>query len=61
MASTISSNEDIRYQGRCNMEGTIDQVKVRIRTHAPSDVIEKEFNNVDEALNFLHGVEDGSI
>jgi hypothetical protein len=43
------------------MEGTIDQVKVRIRTHAPSDVIEKEFNNIDEALNFLHGIEDGSI
>lgn len=32
---------------------TIDQVKVRIRTHAPNHVEEREFDTIGEAIMFL--------
>ena len=35
------------------MDGIIDNVKVRVRTHNPNNVEEKEFDNVKDALNFL--------
>ena len=37
---------------RCKM-AVIDQVKIRVRTHAPNHVEEKEFSNVTEAVAFL--------
>jgi hypothetical protein len=32
---------------------TIDQVKVRVRTHAPNHVEEREFSSILEAVSFL--------
>lgn len=34
-------------------KGILDQVKVRVRTHCPSRVYEREYDNIDEALEFL--------
>lgn len=39
------------------MEGTIDNVKVRIRAHNPSDVESGEFNSIAEAISFLSRIE----
>ncbi len=38
------------------MQGIIDNVKVRVRSHNPKDVKSGEFNNIDEAIAFLNGV-----
>ena len=38
------------------MKGTIDQVKVRVRTHAPNEVKEREFDSVDDAIYFLNEI-----
>jgi len=35
------------------MKGIIDNVKVRIRTHNPNEVIEREFNNIVNARIFM--------
>lgn len=31
----------------------VDQVKIKIRTHSPSDVDQAEFSNIDDAINYL--------
>lgn len=36
------------------MKGTIDQVKVWVRTHAPNEVKESEFISVGDAIRFLN-------
>jgi len=36
------------------LAGTIDNVKVRIRAHAPHGVNEGEFRTIDEAIQFLN-------
>jgi len=36
------------------MAGIIDNVKVRVRTHNPSNVKSGEFRNIDEAIAFLN-------
>jgi hypothetical protein len=41
------------------MEGTLDQVKIRVRTHNPQNIIEREFSgtkSVKEAISFLEGL-----
>lgn len=38
------------------MKGTVDQVKVRIRTHAPNYVKEEEFTSIEEAIKFLQTI-----
>ncbi len=35
------------------MKGIIDNVKVRVRTHAPNYVREEEFKTIEEAIKFL--------
>jgi len=32
---------------------TIDQVKIRVRTHAPNHVEEREFSTIGEAIMYL--------
>ena len=41
--------------------GYIDQVKIRVRTHSPNDVVEKEFNSINEALSWLMSVQSEKI
>jgi hypothetical protein len=41
------------------MEGTIDMVKIRVRSHAPSDSREAEVSTIDEAIAFLIRVKNG--
>ena len=31
----------------------VNQVKIRIRTHAPHDVDEAEFASIEDAINYL--------
>lgn len=38
------------------MNGIIDNVKIRVRTHNPSEVDEQEFNNIEEAVYFLQNI-----
>ena len=38
------------------MDGYIDQVKIRIRTHCPNDVCEREFKTIGEAIYFLNAI-----
>lgn len=33
--------------------GIIDNVKIRVRTHAPNNYWEREFDDIDSALIFL--------
>ena len=39
-------------------EGIVDQVKVRVRTHAPKQIWEMEFTHIEEAIGFLEGVKE---
>jgi hypothetical protein len=41
--------------------GYIDQVKIRIRTHAPNNVTEKEFTNITEAKAWLNSVQSEKV
>lgn len=41
---------------RLNMEGTIDNIKIRVRTHNPQNIELKEIDNIDEAINFLNSL-----
>lgn len=43
------------------MTGTVDQVRVRVRTHAPSSVVEREFGSAEEAIDWLQGVDAGVL
>lgn len=36
--------------------GIVDNVKVRVRTHAPNDFWEREFEHIDDAIGFLEGI-----
>lgn len=38
------------------MDGIIDNVKIRVRTHNPSNVESKECNTIDEAIDFLYSL-----
>lgn len=38
------------------MEGKIDNVKVRVRTHNPQNIETKECENIDEAIEFLNSL-----
>ena len=38
------------------MEGTVDNVKVRVRTHNPQNIESGEFRTIDEAINFLYSL-----
>jgi len=48
-----------RHEKRCiefqeeNMEGTINNVKVRVRTHDPQNVESVECKTIDEAIQYL--------
>ena len=48
-----------RHEKRCiefqeeNMEGTIDNIKVRVRTHDPQNVESVECKTIDEAIQYL--------
>jgi len=36
--------------------GFVDNVKVRVRTHAPNDVWEREFDHINDAIGFLESM-----
>lgn len=38
------------------MEGIIDNIQVRVRTHAPQNVESKECRTLDEAIDFLYSL-----
>lgn len=38
------------------MKGTVDNIKIRVRTHAPQNVESKEFLTIDEAIQFLNSL-----
>jgi len=35
------------------MKGIIDNVKIRIRTHCPNEIIEKEFEDIQSAIDYI--------
>jgi len=35
------------------MEGTIDNVKIRVRSHNPQNIESKEYKSIDEAIQYL--------
>lgn len=40
---------------------TVDNVKIRVRSHNPKVVWEEEFPTIDEAIQYLHNVKFGVI
>jgi len=38
------------------MEGTIDNIKIRVRTHNPKNTELKECRTIDDAIDFLYSL-----